>query len=86
MILLALALRVKVFIWSFISRGKFSIMLRISLRTVEEGPEDEDGSVIEYTHRGGLIIVVLRPGGFLENVLLNSPYDGSLPQNGILFI
>ena len=66
MILLALALRVKVFIWSFISRGRFSIMLRISLGTAGEGPEDENGFVIGYTHKGGLIIVVLRPGGFLE--------------------
>ena len=63
MILLAL---VKVFIWSFISRGRFFIMLRILLRTAEEDPEDEDGSVIGYTHRGGLIIVVLRTRGFLE--------------------
>ena len=66
MILLVLALRVKVFIWSFISRGMFSIMLRILLETTKEGSEDEDGSVIGYTHRGGLIIVVLRIGGFLE--------------------
>ena len=66
MILLALALRVKVFIWSFISRGMFSIMFRISLGIAEEGPKDEDGSVIGYTHRGGGIIVVLRTGGFLE--------------------
>ena len=66
MILLALALRVKFFIWSFISRGRFSIMLRISLGTAEEGPEDEDGSIIGYTHRGEEIIVVLRTGGFLE--------------------
>ena len=63
---LALALRVKIFIWSFISRGRFSIMLSISLGIAEEDPEDEDGSVIGYTHRGGLIIVVLRTGGFLE--------------------
>ena len=41
-------------------------MLRISLGTAEEDPEDEDGSVIGYTHRSGLIIVVLRTGGFLE--------------------
>ena len=66
MILLALALRVKVFIWSFISRGRFSIMLRISLGTAEEGPEDEDGSIIGYTHRGGGTIVVLIARGFLE--------------------
>ena len=41
-------------------------MLRISLGTAEEGSEDEDRSVIGYTHRGGEIIVVLRAGGFLE--------------------
>ena len=41
-------------------------MLRISLRIAEKCPEDEDGSVIGYTHRGGGIIVVLRTGGFLE--------------------
>ena len=41
-------------------------MLRISLGTTGEGPEDEDGFVIGYTHRGGLIIVVLRTRGFLE--------------------
>ena len=44
----------------FISRGRFSIMLKISLRTTEEGHEDEDGYVIGYTHRGGGIIVVLK--------------------------
>ena len=53
-------LRVKVFIWSLISRGRFFIILRISLGTAEEGFEDEDRSVIGYTYRGGEIIVVLR--------------------------
>ena len=61
-----LASRVKVLTWSFISGERFSIILRISLRSVEEEPEDEDGSVIGYTHKGGGIIVVLRTGGFLE--------------------
>ena len=61
-----LASRVKVLIWSFIYEGRFSIILRISSGFVEEGPEDEDESVIGYTHRGGGIIVVLRTGGFLE--------------------
>ena len=53
-------------IWSFISEGRFSIIFRISLGSVEERLEDEDGSVIGYTHKGGGIIVVLRTGGFLE--------------------
>ena len=66
MILLDRDSKVKVFIWPFISRGRFSIILWISLGTTEEGSKDEDGSVIGYTHRGGLIIVVLRIGGFLE--------------------
>ena len=61
-----LASRVKVLTWSFISGERFSIILRISLGSVEEEPEDEDGSVIGYTHKGGGIIVVLRTGGFLE--------------------
>ena len=65
-ILLALASRVKVLIWSFISKGRFSIILRMSSGFAEEEPEDEDGSVIGYTHKGGEIIVVLRTGGFLE--------------------
>ena len=63
---MALASRVKVLIWSFISEGRFSIIFRISLGSVEERLEDEDGSVIGYTHKGGGIIVVLRTGGFLE--------------------
>ena len=63
---MALASRVKVLIWSFISEGRFSIILRISLGFVEESLEDEDGSVIGYTNKGGGIIMVLRTGGFLE--------------------
>ena len=51
-ILLALASRVEVLIWSFISEGRFSIILRISLVSVRESLEDEDGSVIGYTHKG----------------------------------
>ena len=58
--------RVKVLIWSFISEGRFSIILRISLGSAEERPEDEDGFVIGYTHKGGGIIVVFRTGVFLE--------------------
>ena len=46
--------------------GRFSIILRISSGGAEEGPEDKDGSVIGYTHKGGEMIVVLRTGGFLE--------------------
>ena len=66
MILLDQASRVKVFIWSFISGGRFPIILRISSKIVEEGPEDEDGSVTGYTHRGGGIIAMLKTRGFLE--------------------
>ena len=66
MILLDRASKVKVFIWSFISEGRFSTILRISSGVVEEELEDEDGSVMGYTHRGGGIIVVFRIGGFLE--------------------
>ena len=66
MILLDLASRVKVLIWSFISEGRFSIRLRVSSGFAEEEPEDEDGSVIGHTHKGGGLIVVLRTGGFLE--------------------
>ena len=66
MILLDLAFRVKVFFWSFISRGRFSIILRISSGFTEKDPEEEDGSIIEYTHRGGGMIVLFRTGGFLE--------------------
>ena len=66
MIFLDLASRVKVFIWSFMSRGMFSIILRISSGAAEEEPKDEDGSVTRYTHKGGGTIVVLMAGGFLE--------------------
>ena len=66
MILLDRASRVKVSIWSFISKGRFSIILRMSSGFAEGGFEDEDGSVIGYTHRGGRIIVVLKTEGFLE--------------------
>ena len=59
MIFLDLASRVNVFIWYFISGGRFSIILRISSGVVEEEPEDEDGSMIGYTHKGGGTIVVL---------------------------
>ena len=48
------------------SRGRFSIILRISSGAAEEELEDEDGSVIGYTHKGGGTIVVLMTGGFLE--------------------
>ena len=63
---MALTSRVKVLIWSFISEMRFSIILRISLGSVGERLDDEDGSVTGYTHKGGGIIVVLRTGGFLE--------------------
>ena len=66
MIFLDLASRVKVFIWSFIFGGRFSIILRISLGVAEEELEDEDGSVIGYTHKGGGTIVVFIARGFLE--------------------
>ena len=66
MILLDRASRLKVFIWSFISRGRFSIILRISSRTVREELDDEDGSVIGYTSKGGGIIVVFIARGFLK--------------------
>ena len=67
MILLDLAFRVKVFFWSFISGGRFSIILRISSGFAkEEDPEEEDGFVIGYTHKSGGIIVVFRTRGFLE--------------------
>ena len=66
MIFLDLASRVKVIIWSFRSKGRFSIILRISSRAEEDEPEDEDGSVIGYTHKGEGIIVVLMAGGFLK--------------------
>ena len=63
---LDLASRVKVFIWSFMFGGMFSIILRISSGAAEEEPKDEDGSIIGYTHRGGGTIVVLIAGDFLE--------------------
>ena len=66
MILLDLASRVKFFICSLISGGRFSIILRISSGFAKEDPEEEDGSVIGYTHRGGGMIVVFRTGGFRE--------------------
>ena len=66
MIFLDLASRVKVFIWVFMSRGRFSIILRISSGATGEAPKDEDGSVIGYTHRGRETIVVLMARGFLE--------------------
>ena len=66
MILLDLASKVKVLIWFFISEGRFFIRLRVSSGFAEEEPEDEDGSVIGYTHKGGGIIMVLRTRGFLE--------------------
>ena len=66
MIFLDLVLRVKVFIWSFISRGRFSLILRISSKAAKEDPEDEDGSMTGYTHRVGGAIVVLIAGGFLK--------------------
>jgi len=63
---LDLASRVKVIIWSFRSKGRISIILRISSRAEEDEPEDEDGSVIGYTHKGEGITVVLMAGGFLK--------------------
>ena len=41
-------------------------MLRVSLGFAKEEPEDENGSVIGHTHKGGGITMVLRTGGFLE--------------------
>ena len=61
-----LASRVKVFIWYFMSEGSFSIILRIPSGAVEEEPEDENGFVIGYTHKGGGTIIELMAGGFLE--------------------
>ena len=66
MIFLDLSSRVQVFIWSFMSRGRFSIVLGISSGATEEELKDEDGSVTRYTHKGGGTIVVLMAGGFLE--------------------
>ena len=67
MILLDLASRDRVFIWSLMSRGRLSIISVISIGAEEEdGSEDEDKSVVGYTHKGEGIIVVLTTGGFLE--------------------
>ena len=67
MILLDLASRVRVFIWSLMSRGRLSIISVISIRVEEEdGSKDEDRSVVEYTHKGEGITVVLTTRGFLE--------------------
>ena len=61
MILLDLASRVRIFMWSFISKEMLSI-----ISVMEYECEDEDGSVIGYTHRGEEMIVVLMVGDFLE--------------------
>ena len=61
MILLDLASRVRVFMWSFISEGRLSIIL-----VMEYECEDEDGFMIGYTHRGEEMTVVLIVGDFLE--------------------
>ena len=61
MILLDLASRVKIFMWSLISEGRLSI---ISVMAFE--CEDENGSVIGYTHKGEEMTVVLMVGDFLE--------------------
>ena len=61
MILLDLASRAKVFMWSLISEGRLSI---ISVMAYE--CEDENGSVIGYTHKGEEMIVVLMVRDFLE--------------------
>ena len=46
--------------------GRFSIILRISSGAKEDELEEEDRSVIGYTHKGEEIAVVLMAGGFLE--------------------
>ena len=61
MILLDLASRDRVFMWSFISEGRLSIIL-----VMEYECEDEDGFMIGYTHRGEEMTVVLIVGDFLE--------------------
>ena len=61
MILLDPASRDRVFMWSFISEGRLSIIL-----VMEYECEDEDGSMIGYTHRGEEMTVVLIVGDFLE--------------------
>ena len=48
------------------SKGRFSIILRILSSAEEDRSKDEDGFVIRYTHKCGGIIVVLMAGGFLE--------------------
>ena len=67
MILLDLASRVKVFIWSLMYKGRLSIILVISIRVKEEdGSEDKDRYLIGYTHKGEGINMVLVTRGFLE--------------------
>ena len=66
MIFWDLASRFKVFIWSFMSKGRLSIILRISSGAEEDKSEDEDGFVIGYTYKGGGMTVVLMVEGFLE--------------------
>ena len=61
MILLNLASRVKVFMWSFISEGRLSI-----ISVMEYECEDEDRFVIGYTHKGEEMTMVLMVGDFLE--------------------
>ena len=61
MILLDLASRVRVLIWSFISEGRLSI-----ISVMEYESEDEDRSVIGYTHKSEEITMVLIVGDFLE--------------------
>ena len=63
MILLDLASRDRVFMWSFISEGRLSIILVMEYECEDE---DEDGSMIGYTHRGEEMTVVLIVGDFLE--------------------
>ena len=60
-ILLDLASRVRFFMWSFISEGRLSI-----ISVMEYECEDEDGSVIGYTHKGEEMKMVLIVGDFLE--------------------
>ena len=63
---LHMASRVKAFIWYFMSGGRFSIILTISSRAKEEEPDDNDGSIIGYTHKGRGTIIVLMARGFSE--------------------
>ncbi|XP_075649972.1 metal transporter Nramp7.2-like [Castanea sativa] len=75
MILLDLASRVKVFIWSFIFGGRASTILRISLGAAEEGFEDEDGSksrwrkFLTYVGPGFLVSIAYIDPGNLETDL-----------------